>query len=80
MLAEVPDGLYQSLHACSVASAMSDSDPMDWSPPGSPVHEILQARILEWVAMPFFLQGIFLTQGLNPGFLYFLHCRQILYH
>ena len=27
-------------------------DPMDWSPPGSSVHEILQARILEWVAMP----------------------------
>ena len=27
-------------------------DSMDWSPPGSPVHGILQARILEWVAMP----------------------------
>ena len=25
---------------------------MDCSPPGSSVHEILQARILEWVAMP----------------------------
>ena len=24
-----------------------------------------------------FLQGIFLTQGLNPGL---LHCKQILYH
>ena len=28
-------------------------DPMDYSPPGSSVHGILQARILEWVAMPF---------------------------
>ena len=28
-------------------------DPMDCSPPGSSVHEILQARILEWVAIPF---------------------------
>ena len=28
-------------------------NPMDCSPPGSPVHEILQARILEWVAIPF---------------------------
>ena len=28
-------------------------DPVDCSPPGSSVHEILQARILEWVAMPF---------------------------
>ena len=26
-------------------------DPMDWSPPGSSVHGILQARILEWVAI-----------------------------
>ena len=25
-------------------------DPVDCSPPGSAVHEILQARILEWVA------------------------------
>ena len=29
-------------------------DPMDCRPPGSLVHEILQARIMEWVAMPFF--------------------------
>ena len=28
-------------------------DPMDCSPPGSSVHGILQARILEWVAFPF---------------------------
>ena len=28
-------------------------DPMDYSPPGSSVHGILQARILEWVAMSF---------------------------
>ena len=26
--------------------------PMDCSPPGSSVHRILQARILEWVARP----------------------------
>ena len=29
-------------------------NPMDSSPPDSSVHEILQARILEWVALPFF--------------------------
>ena len=28
-------------------------DPKDCSPPGSFVHSILQARILEWVAIPF---------------------------
>ena len=34
---------------------VSDScNPMDCSPPGFSVHEIFQARILEWVAMPSF--------------------------
>ena len=28
-------------------------DPMDCCPPGSSVHRILQARILEWAALPF---------------------------
>ena len=28
-------------------------EPMDYSPPGSSVLGILQARILEWVAIPF---------------------------
>ena len=28
------------------------------SPPGSSVHGILQARILEWVAIPFSIPGI----------------------
>ena len=36
-------------------------DPMDYSPPGSSVHGILQARILEWVAIPF-SRGAFLTR------------------
>ena len=40
-------------------------DPMDYSPPGSSVHGILQARILAWVAIPF-SRGIFLTQGSPP--------------
>ena len=36
-------------------SVMSTSfcDSMDCSPPGSSVHGILQARVLEWVAIPF---------------------------
>ena len=37
----------KSLQSCSILC-----DPMDCSPPGSSVHEILQARILAWVAMP----------------------------
>ena len=51
-------------------------DPVDCRPPDSSVLRILQARLLEWVAMPF-SWGIFLTQGSN---LSLPHCRQILYH
>ena len=48
---------------------------MDYSPPGSSVHGIFQARILEW-GCRFLLQGIFTTKESNPGL---LHCQQILY-
>ena len=34
-------------------SVVSNSKPMDCSPPGSSVHGILHARILEWVAISF---------------------------
>ena len=54
---------------------MTLCDPMDCSLPGSSIHVILQARVLEWVAISF-SRGIFLTQGSNLGL---LHCRWILY-
>ena len=50
-------------------------DPMDCSSPGSSVHGILQARLLEWVYHSLF-QRIFPTQGLNLGL---PHYRQTLY-
>ena len=34
-------------------SCLTLCDPMDCSPPGASVHGILQARILEWVAISF---------------------------
>ena len=34
-------------------SCLTLCDPMDYSLPGSSVHEILQARILEWVVISF---------------------------
>ena len=49
-------------YACSVES--NSVDPVDGSHPGSSIHGILQARILEWVAIPF-SRGIFPTQGSN---------------
>ena len=53
---------------------------MDCSPPGSSVCGILQAKLLERVALdvntPHFpLQSIFLTQESNPCFLHLLHCQ-----
>ena len=37
----------KSLHLC-----LTPCDPKGYSPPGSSVHGLLRARILEWVAMP----------------------------
>ena len=51
-------------------SCLTLCDPMDYT-----VHGILQARILECVAIPI-SRGIFPTQGSNPGL---LNCRWILY-
>ena len=53
--------LYQLSHkhpnqllCCESRSVVSTlCDPMDYSLPGSSVHGVLQARILEWVAIPF---------------------------
>ena len=37
----------------SAQSCPTPSDPMDCSPPGPSVHEIFQARVLEWGAIAF---------------------------
>ena len=44
----------EGMHAKSLKLCPSLCDPMECGPPGSSVHEILQAKILEWVAMPSF--------------------------
>ena len=67
-----------SLFACYylvTQSCPTLCDPMDCSLPGSlsmgfPSREY-------WNGLPCLFQGIFLTQGSNPGL---LHCRWILYH
>ena len=40
------------LCVCETQLCPTLCDPMDCSPPGSSVHGILQARILEWVPIP----------------------------
>ena len=54
--------LIKCMLACSVSSVVSLCDPLDFSPQGSSVHGILQARILEWVA-----RGSSPRDLLNPG-------------
>ena len=46
--------LVPHVHARSFQSCPTLCDPMEYRLPGSSVQEILQARILEWVAMPSF--------------------------
>ena len=41
------------LYAKLLQSCWTLCEPMDYSPPGSSVSGILQAKILDWVAMPF---------------------------
>ena len=48
------------MHAKSLQSCPTLGDPIDHTLPGSSVHEILQARILEGVAMPS-------SRGSSPG-------------
>ena len=55
--------------------AMSDCEPMDYSQPGSSVHGDSPGKNAG-VGCHAFLQGIFTTQGPNPGL---LHCGWILY-
>ena len=66
-------------HPCAMLSrsVMSNScDPMDCSLPGSSVHGDSPGKNT-WVGCHDLLQGIFPTQGLNPGL---SHCRWIVYH
>ena len=64
-------GCAQSFQLC-----LTPCDSMDNSPPGPSVHRILQARMLEWVAVPS-SRGYY--QGSNPC-LCLLQCKWILYH
>ena len=56
-------------------------DPLNCSPPGSSVHGIFQARVLEWGAIAF--SGITIAEAikfirLNLCFTYFLKLRMLL--
>ena len=69
------------LHLCAklVQSHSTLCQPMDCSPPGSSVHWILQARILEWLLCP--PSGYLPNSGMEPQVSdVFCIIRQVLYH
>ena len=53
--------------AKSLQSCLTLCDPTDGSPPGSAVPGILQARILEWVAISFSIKCHYVM--IKPGFM-----------
>ena len=68
-------GICSSWHQVAAAAAAKSlqscptlSDPMDWSPPGSSVLGIFQARVLEWVSIDYILFHLgFISAGQSMG-------------
>ena len=48
-------------------SCLTPSDPMDWSLPGSSIHGIFQARVLEWGAIAFSGRSSIQSAKKRPG-------------
>ena len=67
------------MHAKSLQSCLILCDPIDCSPPGSSVHGILQARILESVAMPSSRGSSQPRDGVHVSYISCIS-RQVLYH
>ena len=73
--------VYIYIYACvcvcmSAQLCLTLCNPMDCSPPGSSIHGVSPGQNTG-VGCHALLQGIFLTQGSNPGL---PHCRRVLYH
>ena len=68
-------------HLCAepLQSCSTPCNSMDCSLPGSSVHGILQASILEWVSRPF-SRGFSHPRDRPRVSLCLLHCRRVLYH
>ena len=60
-------GIYEVLEMYAAAKSAAKSlqscptlcDPVDGSPPGSSIHGILQARVLEWGAIAFSVRNVY---------------------
>ena len=60
-------------------SCPAPSDPMDCSPPGSSVHGIFQARVLEWGATAFSTNNILSSNKIKIAAL-LVTCYKIVQH
>ena len=54
-------------------------DLIDYRPPGSPIHGLLQVRILEWVAVPSSRGSSLLSDGTRVSYVSSIGWR-VLYH
>ena len=67
VILKIPSSIAKSESESEVAqSCLTLCNPMDCSLPGSSLHGILQARILEWVAI-FTSPGDLPNPGIEPG-------------
>ena len=67
------------MHAKSLQLCLTLWDHLDCSPPGSSIHGALQARVLEWVTLPFSRGS---SQPRDRTHISYVSCtdRQVLYH
>ena len=72
---KIPGCCQLCMRAQSLQPCLTLCDPLAWSPPGSSVHGILQARTLEWAAIPSSSGSCQLRDRTRV----FCDCRQILY-
>ena len=71
--------MHSCMHARSIQSCPTLCDPRDYSPPGSSVYGIFQARILEWVVISFSWGS---SQHRDSTHVSYISCigRRFLYH
>ena len=72
--------IQKSIYAAAAKSLQSCPtlcDPMDSSPPGSSVHRILQARILDWVAISF--SRVYIYMSMYTYIYIYTHITESLY-
>ena len=63
----------------SLSCVLLFCDPVDCSPPGSSVHGVSRARILEWVVISFSRGSSWSRDWICTSCMYLVHCRQVLY-